>query len=166
MAKNYDWNKIEAEYIGTSISQKNLSEKYGVPLRTIQDKSRKNNWSEKRKNFRGKVVAKSVQKMEKNSVERVSTILRASDKLIETISQALEDPDMFYRILKENKSTGRMTAKKTKVLNTKRVKEIAEALKQIGDVYKNTDDQGDDAGKVNITLNVKGTDFDIEKYGG
>ncbi len=144
MSKGYDWTRIDAEYITTEISQKKISEKYGIPIGTIQDRARKEGWSEKRKKFRGKTVAKTMQKMEKNEINRLSSMIISAGKLADVIDKALEDPYMFYKVLVENKDTGRLQAKRTKIINTKKLKEMSDAIKNMVEIYKNADDSKDD----------------------
>lgn len=171
MAKRYDWVAIEIEYISTEISLKKLAEKHSVPMGTIQDKSKKNKWSEKREEFRCKTITKALQKVEKTTVERISTILRASDKLIDQIEEALKDSDSLTRIMTVDKKTGKISTKKTKMVNGKLAKELSEAIKNLKDVYKTaeTETEGNEL-QINIapvetdnhTPDVEG----YEKYGG
>lgn len=49
--KNIDWIKIKEEYITTSISQRDLAEKYGAPYSTLAYKSTTEKWIEQRNNF-------------------------------------------------------------------------------------------------------------------
>lgn len=151
MAKRYDWVKIEVEYISTDISLKKLSEKHSIPIGTIQDKSKKNKWSEKREEFRCKTIEKALQKVEKTTVERISTILRASDKLADQIEEALEDPDSLKRILTVDKKTGKISTKKTKIVNGKLAKEMSEAIKNLKEVYKTAENE-DEGKEININI--------------
>lgn len=155
MSKGYDWNKIETEYITTNISQKKIAEKYNIPIGTIQDRARDRGWFGKRKTYHEKVMVKAMQKIEKNNVERIASIMRTSDKLVEIMDAALEDPDMFYKVLVENQKTGRLNTKKTKLFNTKRLKEMAGAIKDLTDVYKSGEDNSEDGNE--ITINIRST---------
>lgn len=162
MAKHYDWVGIEVEYISTDISLKKLAEKYDVPIGTIQDKSKKNKWTEKREEFHCKTIAKALQKVEKSTVERISTILRASDKLIDQIEDALEDPDSLKRILVVDKKTGKVSTKKTKAINSKQAKEISEAIKNLKEVYRTAEPEDDDK---ELTINIRGIEsIDVTGY--
>lgn len=143
MAKGYNWAQIETEYISTKVSMKALAEKYGIPIGTIQGFARKNNWSDKRRSFNEKVVKKAIEKAEKTQVDRVSTILRANDKLLEVVEKAIEDPDMLYRILVADKKTGKVTTRKTKAFNMKGLKQLSSALKDMLDISTVDDDGGD-----------------------
>lgn len=151
MAKRYDWVKIEVEYISTDISLKKLAEKHSIPIGTIQDKSKKNKWSEKRDEFRCKTIEKALQKVEKSTVERISTIMRASDKLADQIEDALQDPDSLKRILTVDKKTGKISTKKTKIVNGKLAKEMSEAIKNLKEVYKTAEAEDEDK-EININI--------------
>lgn len=45
-----DWGEIKNAYITGKESLNKLAERYEIPLRTIKDRSRKENWVEERKN--------------------------------------------------------------------------------------------------------------------
>lgn len=53
-----NWRKIKAEYIAGGISQRALSEKYGVPFGTLQKQARLKKWGEARKAAESKAVEK------------------------------------------------------------------------------------------------------------
>lgn len=57
-----DWIAIENEYVTGKISLQKLSEKYEIPLRTIKDRSRKGEWSRKKKEFCANTAQKARQK--------------------------------------------------------------------------------------------------------
>ena len=60
--KRIDWNAIRAEYIGGGISQRKLSAKYGVSWRTLQDRAKREGWSEAKDDTRVKAVSITCQK--------------------------------------------------------------------------------------------------------
>ena len=169
MAKGYNWNKAETEYITTNISQSKLAEKYNIPIRTLQDRARKNEWLKKRNEFRGKTVVKAVQNIEKKEIDRISTILRACDKLVDTINSVCDDPDMFYRVLTEGKS-GKINSQKTKVINAKALKEFTGSIRDVLDIYKTAQqNQEDNDNEIVIEVrpveNESGQKSDITNFG-
>lgn len=60
--KRIDWNAIRAEYIGGDISQRKLAAKYGVSWRTLQDRAKREGWSEAKDDTRAKAVSITCQK--------------------------------------------------------------------------------------------------------
>lgn len=57
-----NWQAIEAEYVTTDISLRDLADKWSVAFATIGRKSGRANWAEKRETHDNKVITKAVQK--------------------------------------------------------------------------------------------------------
>lgn len=55
-----DWGEIKNAYITGKESLNKLAERYEIPLRTIKDRSRKENWVEERKKIPHRGCAESV----------------------------------------------------------------------------------------------------------
>ena len=62
------WRKIKAEYIAGGISQRELSEKYGVGMPAISKHSKKEKWVEKRK----AAEARSIEKVSEKTAELIA----------------------------------------------------------------------------------------------
>lgn len=156
MAK-YDWKLIETEYLASNISQAKLAEKYGIPMSTIQSRAKKYGWSDRRKEIHQKSIQKACEKIEKSMIERLSSILCSLDKLAAVIDKALDDDSMFYKVLVEDKQGGIKT-RKTKVLNTKRLKEMSDAIRNVSEIYgaaEERDRRNKEAGSENeLTVKV------------
>lgn len=60
-----DWGEVKNAYITGKDSLTKLAEKYEIPLRTIKDRSRKENWVEGRKNFAPRLRRKRPRKRRK-----------------------------------------------------------------------------------------------------
>ncbi len=142
MAKGYNWPQIETEYVSTKISMKQISEKYSIPVGTVQGYARKNKWSTKRKDFNQKVVEKAIENAEDSHIDRISTILRVSDKMLKTVEKAIDDPQLFYKIVTQDKKTGAIRTKTTKVFNTKKFRELSGALNDIMSLCTSKEDDG------------------------
>lgn len=63
-----DWVAIKNEYITTTISQRALAEKYGVSQRAIADKSKKENWTQERRNN----FIKTSSKLHRKTIEKIA----------------------------------------------------------------------------------------------
>lgn len=175
----YDWKLIETEYLASNISQAKLAEKYGIPLSTMQSRAKKYGWSDRRKEIHQKSIQKACEKIEKSMIERLSSILCSLDKLAAVIDKALDDDGMFYKVLVEDKQTGGVRTKKTKVLNTKRLKEMSDAIRNVSEIYgaaEERDRRNKEAGSEN-ELTVKVVPFadasgkkadvsEFDEYGG
>ena len=76
--KKPNWEKIATEYITGEIGQRKLAEKYGVPLRTLQDRCRAEGWVAQKKAHRGATVAKAVEKISEEQADQMAVELTAA----------------------------------------------------------------------------------------
>lgn len=67
-----DWLKIKTEYINGDISYRKLSEKYGVPLRTIAKHAKDENWQHKKEQARNRLAMDLQQKTIEKTSEALS----------------------------------------------------------------------------------------------
>ena len=63
------WDSLENEYIITSISYRDIIDKYKVPKRTLEEYAKKENWTEKRGQFRGNSAAET-EKLQQTQSEK------------------------------------------------------------------------------------------------
>lgn len=86
-----DWNAIKTEYITDEHSSyRKLAEKYDVPLTTLAAKAKKEKWSDRKKQHNDKIVTKTVEKDEKNKVDRMARLMTVTDKLLNKIEQTVD----------------------------------------------------------------------------
>ena len=85
-----DWNAIRAEYIASSISQRALAAKYGVNLRTLQDRSVREGWVQAREAASVKAAAKTAQKTADVVADNASKLEKARGLLIDRALDAIE----------------------------------------------------------------------------
>lgn len=76
--KKPNWEKIATEYITGDIGQVKLAEKHGVPLRTLQDRCRAEQWVAQKKAHRGATVAKAVEKISEEQADQMAVELTAA----------------------------------------------------------------------------------------
>ena len=76
--KKPNWEKIATEYITGDIGQKKLAQKHGVPLRTLQDRCKAEQWVAQKKAHRGATVAKAVEKISDAQAEQMAVELTAA----------------------------------------------------------------------------------------
>lgn len=92
---DWDWKKIKTEYITTNKSSyRKLSEKYGVPLGTLQKRAKKENWAKLKQQSGDRTVAKTIATIEGKQVDKMSRIQDITDKLLDKIEQAVEELDI------------------------------------------------------------------------
>lgn len=89
-----DWKKIETDYMAGNLSYQKIAEKYGVSARQVEEHGRKNGWAEKRREFRGKVAArteqKAVYKKSARAAERLAQVDEAAGLLLVQVLAALQ----------------------------------------------------------------------------
>lgn len=89
--KQIDWNAIKAEYIGSSISQRKLAEKYGVSFNTLKDKANRECWNEQRKKVHNKIIAKSQQKVVDTASDNAAIAQRIKQKLLIKLEKEIDN---------------------------------------------------------------------------
>ena len=138
-----DWLKIRNDYINGGGSYRKLSEKYGVPLRTIAKHAKDEEWQKLKKENCNAIATtlrqKTADAIVQNELSRLSRLLEISDSLIDKIEQAVSELDMAQVTNK----------KKTKVIEYKNherpdkpTKEIIEEHEEILAVQSIIDRKG------------------------
>lgn len=139
-----NWARIQAEYVTGQISQRELAKKHGIPLRTIQDRSRAEKWVEKRAEHRGATVAKACDLIaESQARDTAALITRSAEKLLEAANAAigqLQTPVSAWKV-EEETDTGKTTREyltldvgNVGAVDPKALRNIAGALKDIAQV--------------------------------
>lgn len=85
-----NWRKIKAEYIAGGISQRALSEKYGVPFGTLQRRTRKEQWTQKRRDAEEKAIEKVSQKKAEEVADNAVTLERIKTKLLAKLEKMVD----------------------------------------------------------------------------
>ena len=85
-----NWRKIKAEYIAGGISQRALSEKYGVPFGTLQRRTRKEKWTEKRRKAEEKAIEKVSQKSADQVADNAVILQQIKGKLLRKLSAMID----------------------------------------------------------------------------
>lgn len=92
-----NWPTLEAEYITSNISQRQLADKYGITLAAVSKEARKGGWVGKRKEHVRSVVARATKATAREQARQLTTLMRATDTLSAAINQCLQDADQLYR---------------------------------------------------------------------
>lgn len=134
--QNYNWNLIMNDYItdpGSSL--KKIAEKYGIRLRTVEEKSKADNWFATKKEYQEKVRVKAAEKVGAKKANELANLVEASSMAADAILDALKnDPDYFYKhIISENLTEKRETLD---ILNLKAMKDMMRVIKDVEDVKR------------------------------
>lgn len=90
-----DWNAIKTEYItDESSSYRKLAKKYGVSLTAITHRAKKENWAEKKAQFKNNLITKNIEKISKKKSDKMARINDITDKLLAKIERAVEELDI------------------------------------------------------------------------
>ena len=135
-----DWNKIKAEYITTSISYRDLAEKWAVPFSTLRDRAKKGKWAAARDSHRNTVVRKTVQKVADRTsdanADKLIRLQQAADSMSAVIADIFTDTEQFKRhIVPDGDFSG--TERVYKKVDTKSIKDLTGALKDLACVMRN-----------------------------
>lgn len=120
-----DWLKLETEYV-TDISEKPvtlkaLSEKYEVSYKTIEDYSSKNDWKEKRREYKGNVSEKTKEKLSDETSDVMADILN-------NINTALLQATEELNIYEEVNGFGKLVKHETETVRTNKLGTLVKAL--------------------------------------
>lgn len=98
-----DWKAIKTEYITTDISQRQLADKYSVPLSSINRRSKKEGWVEDRQHHKHKVLTKTADKIANKEANRLAELMETTGKAIGVVVKAFADGEQFNRYLVERR---------------------------------------------------------------
>lgn len=120
-----DWLKLETEYV-TDISEKpvtlkDLSEKYEVSYKTIEDYSSKNGWKEKRREYKGNVSEKTKEKLSDETSNVMADILN-------NINTALLQATEELNIYEEVNGFGKLVKHETETVRANKLGTVVKAL--------------------------------------
>lgn len=143
MGYKYDWEKIKADYISDPLSScKKIAEKYHVSDRLVREHCSKDGWVDAKKAVMAAASQKMVGKMATKKADKLARLADATDKMVDSLERALDDPDQFFRyFVQETASSGGETVsayvdKVSPKLDTKALREATQALKAIEDLTR------------------------------
>lgn len=88
--KRVNWKKIEAEYVGGSLSMRLLAQKHGVPFGTLNDRASRGKWGQKRREAHRKAVEKAEQKTAEAFADNATLAASIKRKLLEKLNKIIE----------------------------------------------------------------------------
>lgn len=88
-----DWSAIEAEYVTTNISQRQLAEKHGISRGRLGEYAKKEQWREKRKKNREKTAKKTANRIGNDQARRTAKYIKTSDTLLDKVQKLLNEDE-------------------------------------------------------------------------
>jgi hypothetical protein len=133
--QNYDWDRIKRDYMcNSNMSLRKISEKYGIPSRTVEKKSKADNWFATKQEYQKKLSVKVTEKVTAKKVNELAGLVEASDYIEKTILKAFNDPEYFKKhIVTQNLNEEQATLD---ILNTKAMKDMMRVIKDVEDVKR------------------------------
>lgn len=138
-----DWNAIRAEYLTSSISYRDLADKWGVSFRTLADHARKEKWAEGRTGYRNTVTKKTVQKVAAataaDNAGKLVRLQQAADSMSKVIQDIFTDTEQFNRHIIQTRDgdTWDADCRIMDKVDTKAIKDLTGALKDLAGVMRN-----------------------------
>ena len=163
-----DWNALEAEYITTTISYREMAKKYGLNVAYISKKGRRDRWVEKRRKHLEGVMAEALAADEQRRVERITRLRSTADLLLDKVEQAISELDtkLCRQVEKEKQleydeeSPGKLTREHVTeketllqvpgIIDRQGLRQIASALRDIRDIQflKSEQDTREQAARI------------------
>lgn len=85
-----NWRKIKGEYIAGGVSQRELAEKHGISLRTIERRAQREKWTEKRKRADGKAVEKVAEKTAEIVADNATLCEQIKTKILRKLDEMVD----------------------------------------------------------------------------
>ena len=95
-----DWNKLKAEYIAGGTSYRKLAEKYKVSFNTLKTIAIKEKWAELKQQANNDATTKMVNTIAKDISKKSIKIDDVADKLLDKISDLLENFELDTQSIK------------------------------------------------------------------
>lgn len=138
--QDIDRNKLEAEYITSLKSYRDLADEFGVPFKSVCVLGREGEWRQKRKKYRESVVTKTVNKTAEKESKKLSKLISSADKAAGVIEKALSDSQQFNRyVITQKEADGSETTQEYMFdkTDTKALRDIVACLKDLTAVMRN-----------------------------
>ena len=147
-----NWRKVELDYIKGTVSYRDIAKKYKISTRQVSDRGKKENWVEKRKQFRDETYSEALARARVTEVDNLKRINGLTEKMISQLEEALADASQFkkYIVSKTIYTDGvpvedEMTEREFTKFDAKSVKNLTSALKDLASITKSiTEDKDGD----------------------
>ena len=113
------WNKIRAEWLKGGITQKALAEKYGLSVKTIQNRAYKEGWKNEKGKIREKTEEKTRERIVRARVNHLEKLIQAQEDVLDSLielAQAIKKKPVL--MLTDAHGTIRNAESVTKALQT------------------------------------------------
>ena len=84
------WSRIRAEWLKGGITQKELAEKYGISVKTIQNRAYKEGWKKEKGKIREKVEEQTRDRVVRARVNHLEKLIQANEALLDGLIEMAE----------------------------------------------------------------------------
>ena len=133
------WAAIREEYRTSELSLKKLSEKYGVSRSTLQRRFAREGWAARREQYwaEGSLTGDTAWLLEETA-----------KKILKQLQADFEDQQQFHRYLVKTKGAEELEERIFRKLDTKALKEVTAALKDLKAMLQGGEDDQDNQVRV------------------
>ena len=139
-----DWEAIQAEYVTTEVSLKELSQKHGVNASTIEKRCGREGWVAKRKAYKQEAVEVAVADCVEVEAQRLGKIIISAQKMADVLEDVFKDDKQFHRhivtdtyISDEGGKDILTVEKEFEKVDSRAIKDLTGALKDMTLVLRN-----------------------------
>jgi Glu-tRNA(Gln) amidotransferase subunit E-like FAD-binding protein len=152
-----DWNKLKAEYIAGGTSYRKLAEKYGIDRNAVQRVAKREKWCELKSQAKAKSETKMVDTIAKDISKKSVKIDDVADKLLDKISDLLENFELDTQSIKH------LTSSLKDIKDIKGIKSKLDIKEQEARIDKLRKDAMEEDTKKEVTISFCDN---VDKYSG
>lgn len=148
----YDYKKARLYYCRhKNATLKSCSERYSIPFSSLSKKAKKDGWRSEKQKYWEKIAIESKERSAESEVNKLASISRASERAAQVLETAISDQEQFYKYLIQktnNNGTIDTVEAKFNKLDTKAMRDVVAALKDLISVIRNVDNLPTEAEKL------------------
>ena len=123
--KKYDLKGAQSWYLRTEgATLKKVSERFDIPKSTVETYSKRENWRQRKKDFKKLALDKTVRMLANEESDKIAALAYAADLAVEQITDILAQPE------KDDAD----------ILDTKTLRDCVSALKDLTAIIRNVND--------------------------
>lgn len=96
MGKRTPWGRARHAYVCGDLSYREIAQKYGLPLRTVSEVGKNEEWPKKRKEYRDSVAAEAASRARARDVEALENVRQTADTLSGWLKKIVSDEKQLY----------------------------------------------------------------------
>ena len=131
----YDWGKIEQEYVTGKMSMEKLAEKHKIPYSSFRKYANGHKFQDKRTEYGQKVAQKALARAQARDARTLGNLGSALDKAARLLNKYVNDDDTIHGKI-VNHMDGRIEEIRTKKLDTKALRDMTAAMREVSAAIK------------------------------